>query len=80
MADDNTEQRSSDDMSLEELRDEIRSIDHEIVELIAQRTYVADSIAEVKRERGLPTTDESQEEAVMERAGANAKNFDVDAN
>lgn len=80
MADDNTDQRSSDDMSLEELRDEIRSIDHEIVELIAQRTYVADSIAEVKRERGLPTTDESQEEAVMERAGANAKNFDVDAN
>jgi chorismate mutase len=68
------------EMDLDELRDEIRSIDQEIVERIAQRTYVAESIAAVKREKGLPTTDESQEEAVMERAGANAQQFDVDAN
>ncbi|TKR28192.1 chorismate mutase [Natronomonas salsuginis] len=68
------------EMDLDELRDEIRSIDQEIVERIAQRTYVAESIAAVKREKGLPTTDESQEEAVMERAGANAEQFDVDAN
>jgi chorismate mutase len=68
------------EMDLDKLRDEIRSIDREIVELIAQRTYVADSIAAVKRKRGLPTTDESQEEAVMERAGENAEQFDVDAN
>nr|WP_011323697.1 chorismate mutase [Natronomonas pharaonis] len=67
-------------MDLDELRKEIQSIDQEIVELIAQRTYVAESIAAVKRERGLPTTDESQEEAVMERAGENAEQFDVDAN
>ncbi|MFO7925360.1 MAG: chorismate mutase [Natronomonas sp.] len=67
-------------MDLDELREEIRSIDQEIVERIAQRTYVAESIAAVKREKGLPTTDESQEEAVMERAGANAEQFDVDAN
>ncbi|MCQ4332410.1 chorismate mutase [Natronomonas sp. F2-12] len=67
-------------MDLEELREEIRDIDREIVEQIAQRTYVADSIAAVKRERGLPTTDESQEQAVMERAGENAEQFDVDAN
>ncbi|WP_268105881.1 chorismate mutase [Natronomonas gomsonensis] len=51
-----------------------------MVEQIAQRTYVAESIAAVKREQGLPTTDESQEEAVMERAGDNAEQFDVDAN
>ena len=68
------------EMDLDELRTEIRTIDQEIVELIAQRTYVAESIAAVKRERGLPTTDESQEEAVMERAGMNAEQFDVDAN
>ncbi len=68
------------EMDLEALREEIRSIDQEIVEQIAQRTYVAESIATVKREKGLPTTDESQEEAVMERAGANAEQFDVDAN
>jgi len=68
------------EMSLEELREEIRTIDREIVEKIAQRTYVADTIAEVKEEQGLPTTDESQEQAVMDRAGENAERFDVDAN
>ncbi|WP_349254492.1 chorismate mutase [Natronomonas sp.] len=68
------------EMELDELREEIRNIDQEIVERIAQRTYVAESIAAVKREQGLPTTDESQEQAVMDRAGANAEQFDVDAN
>ncbi|MEF8800559.1 MAG: chorismate mutase [Halolamina sp.] len=67
-------------MSLEELRDEIQQVDKELVELIAQRTYVADTIADVKAEQGLPTTDESQEQAVMERAGENAERFDVDSN
>ena len=80
MAHDDTDRRSPDDMSLDELRDEIRSIDREIVELIAQRTYVADTIAQVKRDRDLPTTDEKQEDQVMARAGANAERFDVDAN
>jgi len=68
------------DMSLDELRDEIRTIDREIVEKIAQRTYVADTIAQVKDEKGLPTTDEKQEQAVMDRAGDNAEQFDVDEN
>ncbi|MFB6310505.1 MAG: chorismate mutase [Salinirussus sp.] len=66
------------DMSLEELREEIRQIDHDIVELIARRTYVAETIAEVKSEAGLPTTDESQESAVMDRAGRNADHFELD--
>lgn len=69
-----------DEMDLDELREEIRSIDREIVELIAQRTYVADTIAQVKADEGLPTTDEEQERAVMERAGENAQRFDVDDN
>jgi len=68
------------EMSLDELRQEIEDIDREIVEVIARRTYVADTVAAVKAERDLPTTDESQEERVMERAGANAEQFDVDAN
>nr|WP_247374036.1 chorismate mutase [Halorientalis brevis] len=67
-------------MSLDELREEIRTIDRDIVELIAQRTYVAEAIADVKEEQGLPTTDEEQEQAVMERAGDNAEQFDVDSN
>ena len=86
MSDDHDERADDDagtdpaEMSLDELRTEIRAIDREIVELIAQRTYVAESIAAVKRQRGMPTTDESQEAAVMERAGENAEQFDVDAN
>jgi chorismate mutase len=80
VARDDTERRRPDDVSLDELREEIESIDRELVELIARRTYVAESIAEVKAERDLPTTDESQEARVMERAGENAEHFDVDAN
>ncbi|MFB6353824.1 MAG: chorismate mutase, partial [Halobacteriales archaeon] len=70
----------TEDMSLEELREEIETIDRELVERIAQRTYVADTIARVKEARGLPTVDEEQEQRVMERAGENADRFDVDAN
>jgi len=66
--------------SLDELRTEIEDIDREIVELIARRTYVADTIAEVKSDLDLPTTDESQEDKVMARAGENAAKFDVDSN
>ena len=67
-------------MSLDELREEIADIDRELVELIARRTYVADTIAGVKDRRDLPTTDETQEQAVMDRAGENAERFEVDSN
>jgi chorismate mutase len=70
----------AEEMTLEDLRAEIREIDHDIVELIARRTYVADTIAQVKAEQGLPTTDEGQEQQVMDRAGTNAEKYDVDAN
>ena len=84
MANDDTKQGRTDvlseEMTIEQLRAEIRSIDREIVELIAQRTYVAESIAAVKRDQGIPTTDTSQEQTVMERAGENARRFDVDSN
>ena len=72
--------RTPEEMDLEELREEIQEIDSDIVELIARRTYVADTIAQVKDAEGLPTTDESQETRVMDRAGENADRFDVDAN
>jgi chorismate mutase len=68
------------EMTLEELREEIRGVDRELVELIARRTYIAHTIAEVKAKRDLPTVDEQQEQRVMDRAGENARQFDVDAN
>ncbi|WP_369684812.1 chorismate mutase [Halalkalicoccus sp. NIPERK01] len=80
MADDDADRGRADGMSLDELRAEIEEIDHDLVELIARRTYVADTIAEVKSQEGLPTTDESQEQRVMDRAGENAERFDVDSN
>ncbi|MFC7154709.1 chorismate mutase [Halomarina halobia] len=80
MVDENATDGRSEDLSLDALREEIESIDREIVELIAQRTYVAETIADVKQERGLATTDEAQEEQVMARAGENAERFDVDSN
>jgi chorismate mutase len=72
--------RPPEGMDLPELREEIRSIDREIVELIARRTYVADTIATVKERRELPTVDEHQEQQVMDRAGENAARFEVDRN
>ena len=71
---------SHEGQNLQELRKEIADIDREIVDLIARRTYVANTIAEVKAKRGMPITDEGQEELVMERAGRNAERFEVDAN
>lgn len=68
------------DPDLDELRAEIAEIDRDIVDLVARRTYVADTIAAVKAERGLDTVDEDQEQRVMERAGEYAERFDVDAN
>lgn len=80
MADNDAERGRTAGMSLDELREEIEEIDRDLVELIARRTYVADTIAEVKREEGLPTTDEGQEQRVMDRAGKNAERFDVESN
>ncbi|MDX1747460.1 MAG: chorismate mutase [Halobacteriales archaeon] len=65
-------------MSLDELREEIQAIDRELVELVAQRTYVAESVAAVKERQGLPTTDASQEQQVIDRARENADHFDLD--
>jgi len=80
MDDNDTDRRHPEEMSLAELREEIRNIDRELVELIARRTYVADTIAEVKAQEDLPTVDERQEQEVMDRAGENAERFEVDAN
>jgi len=78
--DESTAGADPEEMSLDQLRREIREIDRDLVDLIARRTYVADTIAEVKAEQGLPTTDEEQEQEVIDRAGENAEQFGVDAN
>lgn len=79
MVDDDAERWRTADMTLEELRREIETVDQELIELIAQRTYVAEAIANVKDEKGLPTTDEQQEDRVIARAGSYAERFDLDS-
>ena len=65
-------------MSLDELRDEIEEIDAEIVESIARRTYVVESVAQVKKERGMDIHDPEREEAVLERVAERAVALDID--
>ena len=66
-------------MTLEELRDEIEEIDREIVESIERRTYVVESIAEVKKERGMEIHDPKREEVVLDRVAERAEALDVDS-
>lgn len=48
------------------------------MESIARRTYVAESIAEVKKERGMSVHDPGREEEVLERVGERAEALDID--
>lgn len=65
-------------VTLDELRAEIAEIDRDIVDLIARRTYVAQSIAEVKASEDMEITDAEQERRVMDRARRIADRYDLD--
>lgn len=69
-------QRGSPD--LEELRSEIEEIDDELLENIARRTYIADSIAEAKRRRGMSIDDPEREREVIDRVVERAEKLDVE--
>lgn len=68
------------DMSLEELRDELSKIDKQLVDLIAERTYVAYSLSDLKAEQGLPIIDKEQEAYVLRQAEKSARKYDIDEN
>jgi len=65
-------------MTLDELRDEIEEIDAEIVESIARRTYVVESVAQVKKKRGMEIHDPEREEEVLDRVAERAEALDID--
>jgi len=65
-------------LGLEELREEIEEIDTEILEAVARRTYVAESIAHVKEERGMEIYDPEREEAVLQRVEERARELELD--
>lgn len=53
---------------LEELREKIAAIDAQLIELVAERTRLAENVIAAKRREGSPIKDEEQEEEVLRRA------------
>lgn len=64
---------------LSALRDEIRDLDREFVELIARRVELARRIGEAKREAGIATLDPAREAAVVRDAADRAREAGLDA-
>lgn len=54
-------------MDLESLRDEIRKVDMQILDLISQRVNLAEKVGECKIEVGLPVRNPAMEEKVIKR-------------
>jgi chorismate mutase/prephenate dehydrogenase len=63
---------------VDQLRDEIRRLDEEIVAAAARRISLARQVGEEKRRASLPVVDYAQERAVMERARATAESAGLD--
>ena len=55
------------ELDLNKLREEINAIDAEMVELFKKRMAIAASVAEYKKEHGLPVLDAARERALLER-------------
>jgi chorismate mutase len=50
------------DTELETLRQELRTVDHQILDLIARRNSIVHSIGQVKKNQGLAIKDDIQEQ------------------
>ncbi len=55
------------ELDLTKLREEINDTDREIVELFKKRMAIATSVAEYKKEHGLPVLDAARERALLEK-------------
>lgn len=66
-------------MELQELRQQIDSIDEQLVAIFKQRMHLASTIAEYKRENGMPVLDASRERALLakvaERSGEELEDY-----
>ena len=52
----------SSESELEGLRDELRQIDHQIFDLVAERNAIVHRIGQVKKITGMPIKDDAQEQ------------------
>lgn len=57
-------------MSIDELRNEINSVDERLVELFEKRMALSGKIAEYKKENGIPVFDEKREKEIIEKLSA----------
>lgn len=60
-------------------RDEIDTIDNELLALFAKRFAVVKKIGEYKKEKGLPIIDKSREEAKILSLSEKAKAYTIDS-
>ena len=66
------------DQRMDQLREEIESIDRSIIELIARRVELAREVGRAKRAANLPTLDPAREAAVVRRAGQIAREAGIE--
>jgi chorismate mutase-like protein len=66
------------DTTLIKYRDEIDTIDNELLTLFAKRFIVVKNIGEYKKEKGLPIIDKTREEAKLQSLYEKAKAFAID--
>ncbi len=65
-------------MSLEDVREEVRKVDLEILRLLAKRMQLAGQIVEIKKKQGIAINDDRQNELVMKRAMEKALELGLD--
>lgn len=58
-------------LQMEPLRDEIDSIDKQIIELLSKRFKISEKIAAIKREKNLPLFDPTREKLILEKIKSN---------
>ncbi|MDF2957649.1 MAG: Chorismate mutase [Candidatus Alkanophagales archaeon MCA70_species_1] len=65
--------------TLKQIREEIESIDNQIIELIAKRTALAEELLRAKLREGTSIVDEEQRKKVLERVAREASKRGIDA-
>jgi chorismate mutase len=65
-------------MSIEEVRNEVKNVDLEILRLLAKRMQLAGRIVEIKKKEGLAINDDRQNELVVKRAMEKALELGLD--
>ncbi len=65
-------------MSIEEVRNEVKKVDLEILKLLAKRMELVSQILVVKKRQGIAINDDRQNEQVLKRAMEKATELNLD--